>query len=229
MPQAKTPANDRQPPVIVWLRDNLRLADNRALSAAAETGQPVLVIYVYDDASPGLRPLGGASRWWLHHSLAALGRDLAEAGATLGILRGAAGTIVPELAQTMGATAVFWSRRYGGAERAVDTQIKTSLGELGIGAHSFNDFLLVEPWEITTRSGDAFQGLHAVLARAARARRSGAAAAQTTQADGVLAVAVCFARGGGARRSRATADATRLGGRAARDVDAGRSRVRALA
>ena len=81
MPQAKTRANDRQPPVIVWLRDNLRLADNRALSAAAETGQPVLVIYAYDDGSPGLRPLGGASRWWLHHSLAALGRDLAEADA----------------------------------------------------------------------------------------------------------------------------------------------------
>src|SRR6476660_3894266 len=131
MARASKHATDRQPPVIVWLRDNLRLADNRALSAAAETGQPVLAIYVYDDASPGLRPLGGASRWWLHHSLTALGRDLAEAGATLTILRGAAGTIVPQFAQHIGATAVFWSRRYGGAERAIDTHIKTRLGELG--------------------------------------------------------------------------------------------------
>jgi deoxyribodipyrimidine photo-lyase len=157
MARTSKQATDRQPPVIVWLRDNLRLADNRTLSAAVETGQPVLAIYIYDDASPGLRPLGGASRWWLHHSLVALGRDLDEAGAALTILRGAAGTIVPELAQQIGATAVFWSRRYGGAERALDTQIKTSLGELGIGAQSCNDFLLVEPWEITTRSGDAFK------------------------------------------------------------------------
>jgi hypothetical protein len=59
MPEAKNHATDRQPPVIVWLRDNLRLADNRALSAAADTGQPMLVVYVYDDASPSLRPLAG--------------------------------------------------------------------------------------------------------------------------------------------------------------------------
>jgi deoxyribodipyrimidine photo-lyase len=157
MPEAKNHAADRQPPVIVWLRDNLRLADNRALSAAADTGQPMLVVYVYDDASPGLRPVGGASRWWLHHSLASLARDLAEAGVTLSILRGPAGQIVPELAKATGATAVFWSRRYGGAERAVDTHIKSALGGAGIDAQSFNDFLLVEPWEITTRGGDPFK------------------------------------------------------------------------
>jgi len=157
MPQTKPRARNQQEPVIVWLRDNLRLADNRALSAAARTGQPVLPVYVYDDASPGLRPLGGASRWWLHHSLAALAGDLDAAGARLNILRGAAGTIVPQLAQRSGATAVFWSRRYGGPERAVDTQIKTNLGELGIGAHSCNDLLLVEPWEVMTRGGEPFK------------------------------------------------------------------------
>ena len=68
MPQAKTRANDRQPPVIVWLRDNLRLADNRALSAAAETSQPVLVIYVYEGESHWAFAAAWAarSRWWLH-------------------------------------------------------------------------------------------------------------------------------------------------------------------
>ena len=49
------PAADR--PAIVWFRDELRLADNRALSAALATGQPVLAVYVHDEASPGLRPL----------------------------------------------------------------------------------------------------------------------------------------------------------------------------
>ncbi len=34
------------------------------------------LIYIHDEQSPGLRPLGGASRWWLHHSLAALERTL---------------------------------------------------------------------------------------------------------------------------------------------------------
>ena len=52
-----------QSPAILWFRDDLRLADNHALRAAIETGRPVLPIYVHDEASEGLRPLGGASRW----------------------------------------------------------------------------------------------------------------------------------------------------------------------
>ena len=130
MPQARQRPTERQPPVIVWLRDNLRLADNRALSAAAETGQPLLAIYVHDDASPGLRPLGGASRWWLHHSLAALGRDLAEAGAPL----------THPARRSRPRSSRSWRSRSGrrpysgagamaAAERAVDTHIKTSLGD----------------------------------------------------------------------------------------------------
>ncbi|MBX9719275.1 MAG: deoxyribodipyrimidine photo-lyase, partial [Microbacteriaceae bacterium] len=59
-------------PTIVWLRDDLRVADNPALTAAVERGAPVVVVYLLDEQSPGARPLGGASRWWLHHSLGSL-------------------------------------------------------------------------------------------------------------------------------------------------------------
>ena len=36
-------------PVLFWFRHDLRLSDNRALSAACESGQPVLPVYVLDD------------------------------------------------------------------------------------------------------------------------------------------------------------------------------------
>ena len=39
-----------------------------ALTAAAAQG-PVIFLYVLDDETPGEWKLGGASRWWLHHSL----------------------------------------------------------------------------------------------------------------------------------------------------------------
>ena len=58
-------------PSIVWLRNDLRLADNPALVAATERGEPLLVVYIHDEVSPGIRPLGSATRWWLHHSLQA--------------------------------------------------------------------------------------------------------------------------------------------------------------
>ena len=57
---------------LVWLRDDLRLDDNPALAEAASLGLPLTVVYVLDEESEGIGPLGGAARWWLHHSLAAL-------------------------------------------------------------------------------------------------------------------------------------------------------------
>ena len=66
-------------PVIVWLRRDLRLADHPAFHAAAEAG-PVIPVFVLDDETAGDRKLGGASRWWLHHSLEALGKSLARHG-----------------------------------------------------------------------------------------------------------------------------------------------------
>ena len=64
------------PPSLVWFRDDLRLADNPALRAAADRDEPVIGVYVLDEASPGVRPLGGAARWWLHHSLSELDERL---------------------------------------------------------------------------------------------------------------------------------------------------------
>ncbi|MCL4671979.1 MAG: deoxyribodipyrimidine photo-lyase, partial [Sphingomonadaceae bacterium] len=55
-------------PQIVWLRRDLRLADNPALYHAAQAG-PVVAVYVLDDARAKRHAYGGASRWWLHHSL----------------------------------------------------------------------------------------------------------------------------------------------------------------
>ena len=53
---------------IVWFREDLRLTDNPALSAAAERGA---LLPVYIQTEDGTRSVGGATRWWLHHSLQA--------------------------------------------------------------------------------------------------------------------------------------------------------------
>ena len=63
-------------PSLVWFRDDLRLADNPALRAAVDRGAPVVALFVLDEESPGFRALGGAARWWLHHSLESLSARL---------------------------------------------------------------------------------------------------------------------------------------------------------
>jgi deoxyribodipyrimidine photo-lyase len=140
-------------PTVVWLRDDLRLADNPALSAAAALGNPVLLVYVLDDTSSQVRPIGAASRWWLHGSLEALAVSV---GGTLVLRRGSAERVIPQLVADTGANAVFWNRRYGAA-RAIDAALKTRMREEGLDVRSFQANLLFEPWTVVTGDGNPFR------------------------------------------------------------------------
>ncbi len=144
-------AGDAARPSIVWFRNDLRLADNPALSAAADG--PCLTLYIVDDSTPGLRRMGGASRWWLHHSLQSLSDNLRAKGGELLILQGEAEELILDLAAAVRARGVHWSRRYDEAERGQDERIKTRLKAAGIPAVSHNAHLLHEPWEVVGKSG----------------------------------------------------------------------------
>ena len=84
-------------PSIVWLRRDLRLADQAALVAACAAG-PVVPVYVLDDETPQHRKLGGASRWWLHHSLSRLAAALEAKGSRLILRRGRSEVVLAALA-----------------------------------------------------------------------------------------------------------------------------------
>lgn len=139
-------------PVLVWFREDFRLADNAALSAASDGG-PLLCVFILD---PATRPLSAAG-WWLHGALDDLDRALRRQGGALHILWGDATQLIPALAQASEAHAVHWNRRYDPSGREIDTRIKTRLKTLGIAAHSFAGALLHEPWSLRTRSGTPFQ------------------------------------------------------------------------
>lgn len=150
-------AMPKHPPVILWFREDLRLSDNPALSAACESGQPVLPLFILDDETSGGWKLGGASRWWLHHSLSALGQALEAKGAPLMLRRSRADQVLDELVEKTGATAVFWNRRYDPAGIEQDRKIKQSLRDRSLDARSFNGGLLAEPWTLKTQSGDPYK------------------------------------------------------------------------
>ncbi|MBN9589881.1 MAG: deoxyribodipyrimidine photolyase [Alphaproteobacteria bacterium 64-11] len=142
-------------PAIAWLRQDLRLSDNPALRAASE--HPLICVYVLDDETPGDWKMGGASRWWLHHSLAALDRALKDHGGRLVLRRGAAEKTIPALADETGAELVTWNRCYEPFAVRRDTAIKKVLTFNGVAVESFNGSLLHEPWEIATGAGKPFR------------------------------------------------------------------------
>ena len=155
-------------PSILWFRDDLRLGDNPALQAALETGTPLLCLYILDEGGDR-RALGGAARWWLAQSLRALGRDIAARGGGLVLLRGNPDEIIPALARETSASGVYWNRRYGEKEIALDSRIKAALIAAGVLARSFNGALLNEPWEVATQTGTPVK-VFTPYWRAARAR-----------------------------------------------------------
>jgi len=144
-------------PSIHWLRLDLRLADNPALRAAIDHGGPVVPVFIWSPEEEMPWSPGGASKCWLHQSLAALEASLRERGSHLLIRRGPTLEALRSLVKETGAKAIFWNRRYEPAVIVRDKAIKEALRGKGIKTESFNSTLLHEPWTIQNQSGKPFQ------------------------------------------------------------------------
>lgn len=140
---------------VVWLRNDLRIADNPALYHAAAQGE-VIPVYIVDTSSKK-RPIGGAVQWWLHHSLCSLQKSLKAIGADLVLKKGNPKNILLDIAKKHQISQVYWNRRYSFEDIEQDKEIKTALKENDIGCESFNGSLLYEPWEIQTQKGEFFK------------------------------------------------------------------------
>ncbi|HCB76372.1 MAG TPA: hypothetical protein DEP91_09385 [Sphingomonas bacterium] len=138
-------------PVILWFRRDLRLADQPALAAACRDG-PVIPVYILDDDAPKHHAMGGASRWWLHHSLESLAADIKNKGSRLILRRGKSAEVLAKLAKETGAARVHcirhWEPWWRNAERAVAK-------ELELCCHDGN--YLARPGSITTGAGKPFR------------------------------------------------------------------------
>jgi deoxyribodipyrimidine photo-lyase len=147
----------RAGPIIVWFRDDLRLGDHPALAAAVASGRPVICLYLLDETSTGLRPLGGAARWWLAGSLRALADALRERGGDLVLRRGAAAEAIRSIAAETNASAVFMNHRADPAGAAIDRTVAVRLADDGTEAKAFAANLLHDPGTLRTGSGRSFQ------------------------------------------------------------------------
>jgi deoxyribodipyrimidine photo-lyase len=139
------------PPSIVWLRRDLRLADQPAFHAAAQAG-PVIPVYVLDDKRPGDRKLGGAARCWLHGSLDSLAQKLAKSSSRLILRRGDAVQEIAKLARETGADTVHAVRHYEPWWRKAEDELAA---EVSLTLHDGN--YLMPPGSVTTGSGEPYK------------------------------------------------------------------------
>ena len=140
------------PLTVIWFRQDLRLADNQALAAAAASG-PVLPLYILDDANAGAWKMGGASRWWLHHSLCRLNESL---NGKLWVVSGDAETELLRMCESLPIKKVVCSRCYEPWRTRRDARIERALRRRGIQFDAFRGSLIWEAGEALKADGTPY-------------------------------------------------------------------------
>ncbi len=138
-------------PTIIWFRQDLRLSDHAALTAAAAKG-PIIPLYILDDETSGDWRIGAASRWWLHKSLEDLNIKI-----PLVLRRGRADDVIAQLLTETGAGAVHFTRDYAPWSGALEQRIKDVCEKNGAGCHRHGGFLLHEPESVRNGSGEPYK------------------------------------------------------------------------
>lgn len=154
MPRLARPLQrpDNVSTAIVWFRRDLRVHDNPALTGAIANGRQVVPLFVLDDDAGG-----GASRWWLHHSLRSLQQGLERHGSRLILRQGRPLDALRTLVRQVGATEVHWNRLYEPAAAARDAAIKQALNRDGVAVFSHGSHLLHEPEAARTQAGQPYR------------------------------------------------------------------------
>ena len=141
-------------PILFILRRDLRLSDHPGLTAAAQTGRPVIPVFIDDEV---LRAQGAAPRWRLGQAVSAFSEALKDIGSQLILRRGDALDELRKLITETGADTVWWSRAYDPPSVARDTGVKAALERDGIDARSHPGHLLFEPWSVKTGQGGPYR------------------------------------------------------------------------
>ena len=147
---------DGPAPLVLLFRRDLRLTDNPAVAAAAASGRPVIPLFVLHEGE-GVRPLGGASRWWLDKSLRALATGLEAKGARLVLRRGPLAEAAAEVVRRAGAAELMFSRVHEPAAAAAEAEMTRRLESAGVKVRAFNASLLHEPGQVPNGQGRPYQ------------------------------------------------------------------------
>ena len=108
---------------IYWIRQDLRLSDNPALSASVESGS-IIPIYILDEINPEDHKIGSASKIWLHFSLNDLNKKFSD---KLIFAKGDPEQILTCLCKSEAVNKIFWNRIYEPWSISRDKKIKENM------------------------------------------------------------------------------------------------------
>ncbi|WP_447987003.1 cryptochrome/photolyase family protein [Nitrospira sp. Nam74] len=150
---------------LVWFRRDLRLADQPALTAAAEECDEIIPLFIFDNRLLQAQVFGPACVSFMVGCLRELAGTLGTRGLPLHWRHGDPVTEVVSAARDWNVGAVYWNRDYepGAIER--DRIIQHKLTEHSVQVRTFKDHVVFEAEEIRGATGEPLQRYSAYRAR----------------------------------------------------------------
>ena len=134
---------------LVWIRRDIRLADNTALSVACEENDEVHVVFVFDDnILSKLKDPMDKRVTFIHHGLIELHEELKNYSSGLNVLFGDPTDLIPAFAKKLKVQKLYFNRDYESYAIKRDQKVIKSLNDETIEVKNFRDHVIFESTEI---------------------------------------------------------------------------------
>ncbi len=145
---------------LVWFRNDLRLADNAALTAACKTGQPVQACFIVTPKQWKEHDWSPARVKIVLDHANALSQRLAELGIPMTFLEApdfnASVDVLGDLCRKLSIRHIHFNEEYGVNERRRDKSLKPAMDELGVEVSKYRDQTVAPVGSILTQQDEPY-------------------------------------------------------------------------
>ncbi|MGN5051800.1 deoxyribodipyrimidine photo-lyase [Aeromonas veronii] len=146
---------------LVWLRNDLRLADNPALRHACAGDEPVAALFIISPTQWRQHKMAPIRQRFMLAQVDELGRELAALGIPLHLLRVETFAEVPavlaNLCREQGVTQLYANQAVESDELRRDHAVSAALAEQAVSCHWLNGCCVLPPGRVLTGSGEMFK------------------------------------------------------------------------
>ena len=139
---------------IVWIREDLGIENNSALSYASQNHEIVSALYIYNDKYFDKKR--EAQKWWLSKSLESLKKDLSGFNISLEILSGDEIDLLSKIKEKDDVT-VYWNKVYEPTVIETGKKIRDLFIKNKISYKYFKGNILIEFQDVTKDDGTPFK------------------------------------------------------------------------
>ncbi len=141
---------------IVWLRRDLRLEDNLALSEALKSNTKFVLLFIFDENIIDELPKDDARITHIYNTLKLINEKLKQNDSSILIKQGAPLNIYKELSDNYNIDKVFWNKDYEPYAISRDNKVKSFLNNTGVEVCIFKDHVIFEENEIIKGDGSPY-------------------------------------------------------------------------